>query len=189
MYNVATGKIHPDIEKILFTEEEISLQVSKMGYQMRGHLKNLNPLFIGVMNGAFIFCADLIRAIGIECELGFITASSYGKGTESSGKTRIEEDCKLNVEGRDIILIDDIFDSGETLNYLRSLMQLRGAKSVRLCALLDKPERRKPELQDLRLDFCGFECPNEFVVGYGLDHNERYRWLRDIGILKRSIYE
>lgn len=175
-----------DIEKVLITEEEIQAKCIEIGRMLTEEYKGKFPLLIGVLKGATPFMADLSRCIDTHVEMDFMDVSSYGSGTRSSGEVRILKDLDAKVEGRDLIIIEDIIDSGLTLRYLVDLFKYRKAKSVKIVTLLDKPSGRTA---DIKADVIGFEVPNEFVVGYGLDFNEKYRNLSYIGILKREVYE
>ncbi|QDI91541.1 hypoxanthine phosphoribosyltransferase [Salicibibacter halophilus] len=174
-----------DIEKILIQEVEIKEKTEEIGKQMTQEYKDSFPLVIGVLKGAMPFMADLTRAIDAHLEIDFMDVSSYGNKMVSSGEVKIVKDLDSSVKGRDIIIVEDIIDSGLTLNYLVSLFHHRQANSVKIVTLLDKPEGRKA---DVVPDIAGFTVPDEFVVGYGLDYAERYRNLPYIGILKPEIY-
>ncbi|MDR1217953.1 MAG: hypoxanthine phosphoribosyltransferase [Oscillospiraceae bacterium] len=174
-----------DIIEILFSEALIKERVSRLGKQLARDYAGKTPLLLGVLKGCFVFMADLMRCIDQYCEIRFITASSYGNGTVSSGDVKIGELTQLDVEGRDVVIVEDIVDSGLTLKKLKeSLLELRPA-SLRVCALLDKKSRREVEID---MDYIGFECRDVFCVGYGLDCAERYRNLPYIGVLKPEIY-
>ena len=141
---------------------------------------------VGLLKGSMVFMADLMKQIDLDFSIDFMIASSYGSGTESSGKVKIVSDLTLSCEKKDILIVEDIIDSGNTLNFVINYLMTKGANSVRVCTLCDKPSRRKVPLTP---DYCGAEIPDEFIVGYGLDYAERYRNLPYIGILKRSVYE
>ena len=143
------------------------------------------PLLVSVLRGSFIFMADLVRSITLPCTVDFMAVSSYGAGTSSSGQVKIVKDLSDSIEGRDLVVVEDILDSGNTLYYLMQILQARHPASIRLCTLLDKPSRR---VKPVAVDYTGFSIPDEFVVGYGLDYAERYRNLPYIGILKPSVY-
>lgn len=177
--------MHDDIENILISEEEIQTKIKEMGKAISTEYDNRFPLVIGVLKGALPFMADIIKRVETHLEIDFMDVSSYGKSTVSSGEVKIIKDLDTTVEGRDVIILEDIIDSGITLNYLIKLIKHRGAKSVKIITLLDKPDGRKV---DLVPDVAGFIVPDEFVVGYGLDYAERYRNLPYIGILKPKIY-
>ncbi len=174
-----------DIEKILLTEEEIQKKVRELGAQLTEEYQGRFPLVIGVLKGAMPFMSDLIRRIDTFLEMDFMDVSSYGHSTVSSGEVKIVKDLNTSVEGRDILIVEDIIDSGLTLSYLVQLFQYRKAKSVKIVTLLDKPSGRKA---DIKADYAGFIVPEAFVVGYGLDYAEKYRNLPYIGILKPRVY-
>ncbi|MGO2082810.1 hypoxanthine phosphoribosyltransferase [Vagococcus sp.] len=175
-----------DIEKVFYSEEKIQERVRILGKQISEDYQDKNPLVVGVLKGAVPFLADLVRATPIHLEMDFMDVSSYGNATVSSGEVRILKDLDTVVEGRHIILVEDIIDSGRTLKYLVEMLKHRKAASVRIVTMLDKPEGRVVEMT---ADYVGFDVPNEFVVGYGLDYAENYRNLPYIGVLKPEIYE
>ncbi|MCM3598926.1 MULTISPECIES: hypoxanthine phosphoribosyltransferase [Bacillaceae] len=175
-----------DIEKVLITEEEISVKVKELGKVLTEEYKDRFPLAIGVLKGAMPFMADLLKNIDTYLEMDFMDVSSYGTSTVSSGEVKILKDLDTSVEGRDILIIEDIIDSGLTLSYLVELFRYRKAKTISIVTLLDKPTGRKADIQ---ADYVGFEVPDAFVVGYGLDYIERYRNLPYIGVLKPEIYQ
>ena len=175
-----------DIERVLVTKEEISEIVKKLGKQISQDYEGKNPILITVLKGAFIFMADLVREVTIPCTLDFMAVSSYGGGTETSGKVRIIKDLETNIEGKDVIIVEDILDSGVTLSHLIELLNARKPSSIKICTLFDKPERHKVEID---VAYQGTVVPNEFIVGYGLDYAEKYRNLPDVCVLKREIYE
>ena len=178
--------LEQDIERVLFTEQELKDRVAEIAAQIDRDYAGKEPMLISVLRGSFIFMADLARAITLPCTVDFMAVSSYGSGTTSSGQVKITKDLSESIEGRDIIVVEDILDSGNTLSYLFQLLQARHPASVRLCTLLDKPSRRtKP----VTADYTGFTVEDLFVVGYGLDYAEKYRNLPYIGILKPSVYE
>ena len=179
------GYCEQDIEKVLFTEEELKQRVKELGEQIAADYQGKEPVLITVLRGSYIFMADLSRAINLPCVIDFMSVSSYGKGTSSSGQVKIIKDLSENIEGRDVIVVEDILDSGNTLSSLLELLVTRKPASVRLCTLLDKPERR---VKNIEADYCGFTIPDAFVVGYGLDYAEKYRNLPYVGILKPSVY-
>jgi len=178
--------IHQDIEKILVTEEEIQEKVKELAAVLSEEYKDRYPLAIGVLKGALPFMADLLKRMDTYLEMDFMDVSSYGGKTVSSGEVKILKDLDTSVEGRDLLIIEDIIDSGLTLKYLAELFRYRKAKSIKIVTLLDKPEGRKVDIQ---ADYVGFVIPNEFVVGYGLDYEEKYRNLPYVGVLKPEIYE
>ena len=178
--------LEQDIERVLFTEEELKARVAEIAARIDKDYAGKEPMLISVLRGSFIFMADLARAIPLPCTVDFMAVSSYGSGTTSSGQVKITKDLSESIEGRDIIVVEDILDSGNTLSYLFQLLQARHPASVRLCTLLDKPSRRtKP----ITADYTGFTVDDLFVVGYGLDYAEKYRNLPYIGILKPAVYE
>lgn len=175
-----------DIEKVLITEEEIKMKVTELGSILTNDYRDQFPLLVGVLKGALPFMADLMKRIDTYVEIDFMDVSSYGNQTVSSGEVKIIKDLDASVEGRDILIIEDIIDSGLTLSYLAELLRYRKAKSVKIVTLLDKPAGRKVNIQ---ADYVGFEVPDEFVVGYGLDFAEKYRNLPYIGVLKPRVYQ
>ena len=174
-----------DIECVLITEEELREKVSAMGAQISRDFAGKDPLFVGVLKGCFIFMADLLRCVDIRCSMDFMAVSSYS-GVKSTGAVKINKDLSEDIAGRHIIIVEDILDSGITLNYLKHFLMQRGPASISIATLMDKPARRKAPVY---ADYSCFEIPDAFVVGYGLDYNERYRNLPYIGVLKREIYE
>jgi hypoxanthine phosphoribosyltransferase len=177
--------VHEDIAEVLFTKEQIREKVEELGKIISREYKGLNPLCVCVLKGAVPFMADLIREIDIPIEMDFMDVSSYGNSTKSSGVVRIIKDLETSVEGRHVLIVEDIIDSGLTLSYLVEMLKARNAASVKIITMLDKPERRKV---DLSPDYCGYTIPDAFVVGYGLDYAEKYRNLPYIGILKKEVY-
>lgn len=178
--------LEKDIEKTFYSEEEIQERVKALGAAISKDYEDKFPLVVGVLKGAVPFLADLVRAMNIHMEMDFMDVSSYGNATVSSGEVRILKDLSTVVEGRHILIVEDIVDSGRTLRYLVDLLKHRKAASVKIVTMLDKPEGRVVEMD---ADYIGFEVPNEFVVGYGLDYAEDYRNLPYIGVLKPEIYE
>jgi hypoxanthine phosphoribosyltransferase len=177
--------LHDDIEEVLISQETLQRRVRQLGQLINHEYRGRDLLLISVLKGSIVFMADLIRSIDIPHEIDFMATSSYGSGVSSSGVVRILKDLNTLIEGRNIILVEDIIDSGHTLSYLLRILQERQPASVRILTLLDKPERREVDVQ---VDWTGFSIPNAFVVGYGLDYNEIYRNLPYIGVLKPSIY-
>ena len=177
--------IQNDIEKIMITEEQIQARIAEMGAQLTEEYKDKFPLAIGVLKGAMPFMNDLMKRFDSYIEVDFMDVSSYGNATVSSGEVKIVKDLNTSVEGRDIIILEDIIDSGLTLSYLVNQFKSRNAKSIKIVTLLDKPSGRKV---DLSADLVGFKVPDGFVVGYGLDYYEKYRNLPYIGILKKEVY-
>lgn len=178
--------LEKDIEKVLITREEIAVRCKELGLQLTEEYRDKNPLVIGVLKGSIHFMADVCREMDCYLELDFMDVSSYGNATVSSGEVRILKDLDTNVEGRDLLIVEDIIDSGRTLGYLVDLFKYRKANSVKIVTLLDKPEGR---VVDIEADYIGFDVPNEFVVGYGLDYAEQYRNLPYVGVLKPSVYQ
>jgi hypoxanthine phosphoribosyltransferase len=177
--------MYDDLQEILLTEEAIIAKTKELGEAITNDYQGLNPLVICVLKGAVVFMAELVKRIGIPVEMDFMAVSSYGKATQSSGEVRILKDLDQSVEGRHVLIVEDIIDSGLTLSYLREILIHRNAASVRIVSLLDKPERRATQITP---DYCGFTIPDHFVVGYGLDYSERYRNLPFIAVLKPEVY-
>ena len=173
-----------DIERVLITEEELQEKVAALGRQISRDFEGKDPLFIGVLKGCYIFMADLLRHVDICCSMDFMAVSSYS-GTSSTGAVKINKDLSEDIAGRHLIIVEDILDSGVTLNYLTHFLSQRGPASIHIATLMDKPSRRKAPVY---ADYSCFEVPDAFVVGYGLDYNERYRNLPYIGVLKPEIY-
>lgn len=170
----------------MLTEEQLSERISKIAEEVDAAYAGKRPLVVGILKGSIIFYADLVRHLTMPVELDFMAVSSYGSGTVSSGKLKIKKDLDKDVKGKDVIIVEDIIDSGFTLANLKALILERGAASVKIITLLNKAERRE---YDVAPDWNCFDIENEFVIGYGLDYNEQYRHLPYIGILKRSVYE
>lgn len=175
-----------DIEKVLITREQIKTRCEELGKELKEKFDGQTPLVVGVLKGAVPFMADIIREMDSHVEIDFMDVSSYGNATVSSGEVKIVKDLDTNVAGRDMLIVEDIIDSGRTLAYLVDLFKYRKANSITIVTLLDKPEGR---VVDIEADYVGFDVPNEFVVGYGLDYCERYRNLPYVGVLKPEIYE
>lgn len=176
-----------DIERVLVSEEELSKIVKKLGAQITEDYRDKNLVLVSVLKGSVVFMADLMREIKVPCTIDFMSVSSYGSGTKTSGVVKIIKDLDTDVvEGADLLIVEDILDSGVTLEYLIKVLSARNPKSVKICTLLDKPERRKA---NVRADYAGTQVPDAFVVGYGLDFNEKYRNLPYIGALKPAVYE
>ena len=174
-----------DIQEVLFSEEQLKNRVREIAQQITADYQGKEIMLISVLRGSFVFMADLCRAIDLPCTLDFMAVSSYGKGTKSSGQVQITKDLSEDISGRHVIVIEDILDSGNTLSYLLRLLEHRHPASIRLCTLLDKPDRRTKPVQ---VHYSGFTIPDAFVVGYGLDYAEKYRNLPYIGILKPEVY-
>ena len=180
--------MHNDIESILLNESQIQARVKELGAQLAEEYRDRNPVMICILKGSTMFFADLLRAMPIRLTMDFMAVSSYGRSTKSSGEVEIRKDLSGSIENRDAIIVEDIIDSGFTLTYLTRLLSARGARSIKICTLLDKPARRAPGIT-LKADYAGFEIPDAFVVGYGLDYAEVYRNLPYIGILKPEVYQ
>jgi len=176
--------LHNDIESVLITKEELAEKVRELGGQIAKDFDGKNPLFVGVLKGCFIFMADLIRETNISCDVDFMAVSSY-KGTNSTGAVSIQKDLSHDIAGRHVIIVEDILDSGVTLSYLKEYLSVRKPASITIATLMDKPARRKAPVYAA---YSCFEVPDAFVVGYGLDYNEKYRNLPYIGVLKPEIY-
>lgn len=174
-----------DIESVLFSEERLAEIVQTVGKRISEDYKDKNLLMVSVLKGSVVFMADLMRAITIPCSIDFMSVSSYGSGTKTSGVVKITKDLDINLAGYDVLVVEDILDSGLTLSYILELLQSRNPQSIRLCTLFDKPERRTA---DVKPDYVGTVVPDEFIVGYGLDYAEKYRNLPFVGILKPDIY-
>ena len=177
--------LEKDIQEVLFTQEELEKRVRELAAQITADYQGKEIILISVLRGSFVFMADLCRAIRLPCTLDFMSVSSYGAGTTSSGQVQITKDLSEDITGRHVIVVEDILDSGNTLSYLLNILEHRHPASVRLCTLLDKPERRTKPVD---LHYRGFTIPDAFVVGYGLDYAEKYRNLPYIGILKPEVY-
>jgi hypoxanthine phosphoribosyltransferase len=177
--------LYSDIQEVLYSEEQIQDKIKELAEKISKDFEGRNPLVICVLKGAFIFMADLVKRTTIPLELDFMAVSSYGQSTKSSGVVKIIKDLDVPVEGRHVLIVEDIIDSGLTLSYLIDVLERRNAHSISVVALFDKPARRTVELEP---DYKGYVLPDEFVVGYGLDYAEKYRNLPFVGILKPEIY-
>ena len=177
--------LEKDIESVLFSAEQLKQRVREIAAEIERDYAGKEIMLISVLRGSFVFMADLCRAIDLPCTIDFMSVSSYGKGTTSSGQVQITKDLSEDISGRHVIVIEDILDSGNTLRYLLRLLEHRHPASIRLCTLLDKPDRRTKPVQ---VHYSGFTIPDAFVVGYGLDYAEKYRNLPYIGILKPEVY-
>ena len=175
-----------DIQEVLFSEEQLKNRVQEIARQITADYQGKEIMLISVLRGSFVFMADLCRAIDLPCTLDFMAVSSYGKGTKSSGQVQITKDLSEDITDRHIIVVEDILDSGNTLSYLLKILENRHPASIRLCTLLDKPDRR---VKPVQVHYSGFTIPDAFVVGYGLDFDQHYRQLPYIGVLKPSVYE
>ena len=176
-----------DIEKILLSEEQIKTRIKELGQELSREYAGKNPLVVGVLKGVVVFYADMIRAIDVPCQLDFMWISSY-RGTNSSGTMNVRCDLSADVKGRHVLILEDIFDTGNSLQYTYDYLMSKEPASLKICTLLDKPERRNPSVT-IKADYTGFVIPNEFVVGYGLDFNEAYRNLPFVGVLKPEAYQ
>jgi hypoxanthine phosphoribosyltransferase len=178
--------MHEDIEEILVSESEIKKRVKELGEEISKDYKGKFPLFVCILRGAFVFLADLVRNVDIPISVDFMAISSYGGKTESSGQVKILKDLDTPIEDRHVLIIEDIVDTGLTMDAVTRLLKTRKPKSIKICTLLDKVERR---IINVKVDYYGFRIPNSFVVGYGLDYEEKYRNLPYIGILKEKVYK
>lgn len=178
--------MHKDIKEVLITEQEIKKRIKELGKDIKEKYKDKFPLFVCILRGAFMFLSDLAREVDIPISIDFMAISSYGGKTESSGQVKILKDLDTPIEGRNVLIIEDIVDSGLTMDAVTRLLKTRRPKSISICTLLNKQERRKIKID---VDFYGFNIPNRFVVGYGLDYEEKYRNLQYIGVLKEEIYQ
>ena len=174
-----------DIERILISREDLEEKVSEVGRRITEDFCDKDPIFVGVLKGCFIFMADLMRHVDIKCSMDFMAVSSYS-GTSSTGAVKINKDLSQDIEGRHVIIVEDILDSGVTLSYLKKYLMVRHPASITIATLMDKPSRRRA---DVYADYSCFEVPDAFVVGYGLDYNQRYRNLPYIGVLKEEVYK
>ncbi len=174
-----------DLASVMFDEKALKDKCQEMGQQLAKDYAGKDLLVVGILKGSVMFFADLTRNIDIPLNIDFMVASSYGNGTETSGKVNIKKDLSVDIKGRHVLLVEDIIDSGVTMSQLMEVLQQREPASLKLCALLSKPSRRQI---DVKIDYCGFEIPDEFVVGYGLDYAEKYRNLPVIGVLKPEVY-
>ena len=174
------------LEKVLFSKEQLAKRIKELAAQLDKDYAGKTPLMVAILKGSVMFFTDLIREMTLPLEIDFMSISSYGSGVKSSGEVKMIKDLDNKIEGKDVIIVEDIVDSGYTMKYLTHLLEARNPSSIKICALLDKPSRRET---DVAVDYKGFEVGNEFVVGYGLDYAARYRNIPFIGVLKRSVYE
>jgi hypoxanthine phosphoribosyltransferase len=177
--------LEDDIDEVLVPEEVLQDRIRELGHRISDEYGGKEPLLVGILTGAFVFLADLLRSISIPCQVDFMATASYGNSTESSGIVRILKDLDQSIEGRHVLVVDDIIDTGLTMDYLLETLKARYPASLRVCALLDKRPRRRREVP---IDFRGFEIPDKFVIGYGLDYAGRYRNLPYIAVLKQDLY-
>lgn len=176
-----------DIQQILITEEQIKARIAELGRELTAEYAGKNPVIVGVLKGVVVFYADMVRQIKVPCQMDFMWLSSY-QGTNSTGGMVVKRDVTVDVRDRHVLILEDIYDTGNSLDFTYRHLLSKGPASLKICTLLDKPERRKPGIT-LKPDYVGFTVPNEFVVGYGLDYNEQYRNLPYVGILKSEVYE
>lgn len=174
-----------DIERVLISEEELQKRIAELGKQVAADYADKEPIFVGVLKGVVNFFTDMVRATPIRCQYEFMAVSSYGSGTSTSGTVKLLKDVTCNIKGRHVVILEDILDSGLTLKFVTEHLRAMEPASLKICTLLDKPERRKV---DVFADYIGFTIPNEFVVGFGLDYQEFYRNLPFIGVLKPEVY-
>jgi hypoxanthine phosphoribosyltransferase len=177
--------VHDDVEQVLLDADAIARRVAELGAALNRDYAGKQPVFVSVLKGSIVFLADLLRTVDMPVSIDLMEVSSYGSGTESSGQVRILKDLSSSIEGRDVVVVEDIIDTGLTLNYLLGYLRDRQPASLRVCCLLDKPARR---LSEIEIEYRGFTIPDRFVVGYGLDYDERYRNLPYIGVLRPSVY-
>lgn len=177
--------MHKDCERVLISEAELKTMVKAMADKISEDYKDKKLLLVGLLKGSVMFMADLMKELSIDCKIDFICVSSYGSGTESNGRVNLVKDVSQPVEGMDVLIVEDIIDSGNTLAFILKYFEAKGVNSVKICTLLSKPDRRVVQIP---VDYIGAEIPDEFVIGYGLDYAENYRSLPYVGILKRSVY-
>ena len=178
--------MNDDILRVLYSEEELEAKCAELGDQISKDYEGKNLLLVSVLKGAVVFMTDLMRHITVPCSIDFMVVSSYGSGVKTSGVVKIVKDLDADLAGKDLLIVEDILDTGMTLHYLKQLLQDRNPNSIRIATLLDKPERRRAAV---RADYVGYQVPDEFVVGYGLDYDEKYRNLPYVGILKPEVYK
>ena len=179
--------MHQDIARVLLTEDQIKARVRDLGAELMRDYEDKNPVFVGVLKGVVVFYADMIRAFDAPCQLDFMWVSSY-QGTQSTGNMVVRKDVTTDLTGRHVVILEDILDTGRSLRFVVDHLKSKGAASVKICTLLDKPEGRVPGYE-IQAEYTGFSIPNAFVVGYGLDYDEKYRNLPYVGILKPEVYE
>ena len=178
--------MHQDIEQILISEEQLQKRIEELGEELSKEYAGKDPVIVGVLKGVVIFYADMIRRIRVPCQMDFMCISSYS-GTETTGQAVVSKDISADIRGRHVLILEDIFDTGTSLDFTVKHLLAKEPASLKICTLLDKPERRKPGIT-LKPDYTGFTVPNAFVVGYGLDYNEHYRNLPYVGVLKPEVY-
>ena len=175
-----------DIQQVLISEEQIKARIAELGKQLEQDYAGKEVIFVGVLRGVIIFLSDMIRAVNLPCKIDLLSASSYGAGTSSSGRVVMTKDVSLDIKGKDVIILEDIIDTGITLKFVKEHLLEMEPASLKICTLLDKPSRRQERVQ---ADYVGFTIPNVFVVGFGLDYDDRYRNLPFVGVLKPEVYE
>ena len=178
--------MHPDIQEVLVTEEQLQKRIEELGRELTQQYKDKNPVIVGGLKGVVVFFADMVRRIQVPCQFDFMWISSY-EGTESTGQMVVKKDISTDIRGRHVLILEDIFDTGNSLQFVRDYLLAKGPASLKICTLLDKPERRNPQVT-VQPEYVGFTIPNAFAVGYGLDYNERYRNLPYVGVLKPEAY-
>ncbi len=178
--------MNDDIRAVLVSEQQLKDKVAQLGAQISQDYADKDLVLVSILKGAVVFMADLMRAVTIPCSIDFMVVSSYGAGTTTTGLVKIIKDLDSDLSGKDVLIVEDILDTGVTLSNLVPMLKMRNPNSVRICAILDKPSRRRADIQ---ADYTGFQVPDEFVVGYGLDYDEKYRNLPYVGVLKPSVYE
>ena len=176
-----------DMLKVLITEEQIKARVAELGKELSAEYADKDPIVVGVLKGVVVFYADMIRQLTVPCQMDFMWISSYA-GTTTTNTMQVKRDVSENIKGRHVLILEDIFDTGNSLDFTYKHLMAKEPASLKICTLLDKPSRRNPNIT-LKADYVGFEVPNEFVVGYGLDFNEHYRNLPYVGVLKPEVYE
>lgn len=174
------------VESVLFSQEQIQAMINRMGAEISADYADKKLLLVGILKGSVMVMADLMRAITVPVEIDFMSVSSYGDSTSTSGRVKIEKDLDKDITGYDLLIVEDILDSGRTLSYLKNVLGARNPRSIRICTLFDKPERR--EIADIKADYYGDTVPDAFIVGYGLDYAQKYRNLPFVGVLKKEIY-
>ena len=177
--------MHDDVKTVLVSEEQLKAKVAELGAQISRDYAGKNLVLVSILKGSVVFMADLMRAVSIPCNIDFMVVSSYGGSTTTSGLVKIIKDLDGDLSGKDVLIVEDILDTGVTLSNLVPMLKMRNPNSVKICTILDKPSRRKADIQP---DYEGFQVPDEFVVGYGLDYDEKYRNLPYVGVLKPEVY-
>lgn len=176
-----------DIQEILLTGQQIEARIKELGKELSAEYADKDPVIVGVLKGVVVFYADMVRQLTVPCQMDFMWISSYA-GTNSTGQMEIKRDLSVDIKGRHVLILEDIFDTGNSLEFTYNHLMAKKPASLKICTLLDKPSRRRPGVT-LKADYVGFEVPNAFVVGYGLDYNEHYRNLPFVGVLKPEVYE